>query len=74
MLSEKIQRIMMGSLLTVILYLFNIQEIMIASYLLTAVIMLVFVWAVFDFCPSLWVLRKILKEEKCQVVSVSKES
>ncbi len=63
MLSEKIQRIMMGTVLTVILYLVNIQEIMIASYLLAAVIVLVFVWAIFDFCPSLWVLRKVFKEE-----------
>ena len=67
MLSDKIQRIMMGSMLTLILYLFNIQEAMIASYLLAAVITLVFIWAFFDFCPSLWTLKKVLKEDckKC---------
>ena len=65
MLSERIQRILMGSLLTVILYLFNIQEAMIASILLTGVISLIAIWAVFDFCPSLWALRKMFKETKC---------
>jgi len=66
MLSERIQRIMMGTLLTVILYLINIQETVIASYLLAAVVVLVFVWAIFDFCPSIWALRKIFKEDSKQ--------
>jgi len=62
MLSEKIQRLMMASILMFILYLFNIQETMIASYLLSGVIFLIAVWAFFDFCPSLWALKKVLKE------------
>jgi len=67
MISEKIQRVMMGTMLAVILYLVNVQELMIASYLLAAMIGLVFVWAFFDFCPSLWTLKKLFKEEcpKC---------
>lgn len=63
MLSDKIQRTMMAAMLAVILYLVNIEQIMIASYLLTAMIVLVVVWAFADFCPSIWVLRKIFKEE-----------
>lgn len=68
MLSERIQRMMMGTMLMIILYLFNVQELVIASALLAAVIGLVFVWAVFDFCPSLWTLKKIFKEDckKCE--------
>lgn len=66
MLSERIQRVMMGSLLTIILYLFNIQEVMIASVALTGVIFLITIWAVFDFCPSLWALKKMFREEKCK--------
>ena len=63
MISEKIQRVMMATALTIILYLFNAQEIAIASYLLAGVITLVVVWAIFDFCPSLWTLKKVFKEE-----------
>ena len=63
MISDRIQRTMMGIMLTVILYLVNIQELMIASYLLTFMVVMVFSWAIFDFCPSTWGLRKILKEE-----------
>ena len=67
MISEKIQRVMMATMLTIILYLVNVQELMIASYLLAAMIGLVFIWAFFDFCPSLWTLKKVFKEEcsKC---------
>ena len=74
MLSARIQRVMMGTLLTIILYLFNIQEAMIASYLLSGVIFLIAVWAIFDFCPSLWVLKRVLKEEECKHMSLSRES
>jgi len=63
MISERIQRMMMGTLLTVILYLMNIEEVMMASYLLAAMIVLVFVWAIFDFCPSIWALKKMFKED-----------
>ena len=56
---------MMAAMLAIILYLVNIQETLIASYLLGAMIALVFVWALFDFCPSLWTLQKMFKETKC---------
>ncbi|MBE0499284.1 MAG: DUF2892 domain-containing protein [Campylobacterales bacterium] len=64
MLSDKIQRIMMGTMLVIILVLVNIQETVIASFLLGFMIVMVYVWAFFDFCPSLWMLKKGLKE-KC---------
>lgn len=64
MISEKIQRVMMATMLAVILYLVNVQELQYASYLLSAMISLVFVWAIFDFCPSLWTLKKVFKEEQ----------
>jgi len=67
MISNKIQRIMMATMLSVILYLVNIQEAVIATYLLTFMIVMVTSWAIFDFCPSVWGLQKIFKEEckKC---------
>jgi hypothetical protein len=64
MLSDKIQRIMMGTMLVIILFLVNIQETMIASILLGFMIVMVYMWAFIDFCPSLWILKKGLKE-KC---------
>ena len=62
MLGDRIQRVMMGTFLIVILYLVNTQETVIASYLLGFMITLIFVWAIFDFCPSLWALKKYCKK------------
>ena len=64
MLSERIQRVIMAMALMAILYLFNIEEAMVANYLLSGVIGLVVIWAIFDFCPSLWTLQKLFKEKK----------
>ncbi len=67
MKSDKIQRTLMGIMLSVVLYLFNTQHVMLANYLLVFIIAMIVIWAFFDFCPSLWTLRKVFKEEcsKC---------
>ena len=62
MLGDRIQRVMMGTFLMVILYLVNTQEVMIASYILAFMITLIFTWALFDFCPSLWALKRYCKK------------
>ena len=62
-MSDKIQRLMMGTFLIAILYTVNIGEIMIASYMLGFMIAMIFTWAIFDFCPSLWMLKKYFKDE-----------
>ena len=62
-MSDKIQRLMMGTFLIVILYVVNIGETMLATYLLGFMIAMVFTWAIFDFCPSLWMLKKYFKED-----------
>lgn len=62
MLGDKIQRLMMATFLVVIAYLVNIQELQIASYMLGFMITLIVVWALFDFCPSLWALKKYCKK------------
>ena len=62
-MSDKIQRLMMGTFLVIILYVVNIGETMIATYMLSFMIAMVFSWAIFDFCPSLWMLKKYFKEE-----------
>jgi len=62
MLSERIQRAIMGTILLTALILFNVQELVLANAILIFVNILIFIWAFFDFCPSLWTLKKFLKE------------
>jgi hypothetical protein len=59
MCAEKIQRFLMGIVLTVCMVLFVQGEIQIAVILQTFVILMVMVWAFTDFCPSLWIFKKI---------------
>lgn len=66
MISNMIQRSMMGIVLMLILYLFNSNATELANIALSLVIGMVFVWAFFDFCPSLWGLHKIFKDDKCK--------
>jgi len=67
MISEIIQRFMMGFMMMVALYLYNTGETMFANIILGGMTVLVLIWAIFDFCPSLWTLKKIFKDEcsKC---------
>ncbi len=67
MISERLQRVMMGIMLMIILYLYNTQEMALANYLMGFMIGMISIWAVFDFCPSLWTFKKVFKEEckKC---------
>ena len=64
MLSEKIQRTMMAFMMSISLALFYTGSTQIASAILGFVIVMTLLWAITDFCPSLWLLSKLLKEEK----------
>ena len=59
MCAEKIQRFLMAIVLTVILVLFSSGNIQLAVVLQTLVIIMVVVWALTDFCPSLWAFGKL---------------
>ncbi|MDX1294677.1 MAG: phosphoribosylaminoimidazole synthetase [Sulfurimonadaceae bacterium] len=59
MCAEKVQRFLMGIVLTVCMVLFVQGEIQIAVILQTFVILMVIIWAFTDFCPSLWIFKKI---------------
>ena len=59
MCAEKIQRFLMAIVLTVILVLFSSGNIQLAVVLQTLVIVMVVVWALTDFCPSLWAFGKL---------------
>lgn len=59
MCAEKIQRFLMAIVLTVALFLFAEGEMLYAMIIQTLVIVMVIMWALFDFCPSLWVFKKV---------------
>ncbi len=69
MCASRIQRYMMAIVLTISLYLMKFQpdlmfmEILIGEILMVFVIIMIAVWAVFDFCPSLWFLGKFMKKD-----------
>jgi len=49
----------MAIVLTVIMVLFATGQMQLAVILQTLVIVMIVVWAFTDFCPSLWVFKKI---------------
>ena len=59
MCAEKIQRFLMAIVLTLALFLFASNQMLYAMIVQTLVIVMVNVWALFDFCPSLWLFEKI---------------
>ncbi|WP_295055629.1 phosphoribosylaminoimidazole synthetase [Sulfuricurvum sp.] len=59
MCAEKIQRFLMAAVLTIALFLFADGEMLYAMILQTLVIVMVIVWALFDFCPSLWIFKRV---------------
>lgn len=59
MCAERIQRFLMAIVLTVIMVLFMLGHVQVAVVLQTFVIVMVVVWALSDFCPSIWIFRKI---------------
>jgi hypothetical protein len=60
MCAEKIQRIMMAIMLSISMYLFTAGMIQYGVMLQTFIIFVVIIWAITDFCPSLWVLQKLV--------------
>lgn len=59
MCAEKIQRFLMAIVLTAAMLLFANNQLLYAMILQTLVIVMVIVWAITDFCPSLWVFKKV---------------
>lgn len=69
MQSHRLQRLLTGTMLSLIWALFFLGESTIAFGLLAFVIAMIFAWAIFDFCPSLWFFAKVLKEENTKACS-----
>lgn len=59
MCAERIQRFLMAIVLTVAMVLFAVGEIGWGVVIQTFVILMVVIWALTDFCPSLWMFGKI---------------
>jgi hypothetical protein len=57
--AEKIQRFLMAIVLTLTMVLFASGEMQWGVILQTLVIVMVVVWALTDFCPSLWIFKKV---------------
>ncbi len=63
---QRIQRIIIAILLiaTVGILHGNANGFYIATYILIFMAVMMFVWAITDFCPSIWLLRKFLPDCK----------
>jgi len=58
MCAEKLQRLMMAGVIALAWFLISVGS-MYGSILLGFVVVMIVVWAVTDFCPSIWVLSKL---------------
>ncbi|MBN2870581.1 MAG: phosphoribosylaminoimidazole synthetase [Campylobacterales bacterium] len=59
MCAERIQRFLMAMVITISMVLFVTGQTQLAVIIQTFVIVMVVVWALSDFCPSLWLFDKI---------------
>jgi hypothetical protein len=59
MCAEKIQRFLMAIVLTLSMGLTALGHVQYGMLLQGFVILMVIVWAIKDFCPSLWVFTKL---------------
>ena len=59
MCAEKIQRLLMAIVLTISLVLFYQGFALYGMILQAFVIAMIIVWALTDFCPSIWIFTKL---------------
>lgn len=59
MCAERIQRFLMAIVLTIAMLLFANGQMFYAMIIQTFVILMVIVWALTDFCPSIWIFTKL---------------
>jgi len=56
--AEKLQRLMMASVLLLAYFLMSIGSIYGMILVIFTIVMIV-IWAITDFCPSIWILTKL---------------
>ena len=59
MCAERIQRFLMAIVLTGTMVLFMTGQAQIAVIIQSLIVLVIIVWALADFCPSLWLFKKI---------------
>jgi hypothetical protein len=59
MCAERIQRFLMAIVLIIAMLLFANGLMLYAMIIQTFVILMVIVWALTDFCPSIWIFTKL---------------
>lgn len=59
MCAERIQRFLMAIMLLLCMVLFMLNIMNWAVILQSFIILMVLVWAITDFCPSLWIFKKV---------------
>lgn len=57
--AEKLQRLMMAGVIALAWFLISSGSVY-GSFLLGFVVVMIVVWAITDFCPSIWVLSKLV--------------
>ena len=60
MCASRIQRLMTSMVLGLVLFLGLTDNVSLAIALQVFVIIMMIVWAVTNFCPSIWILKKLL--------------
>ena len=65
MCAERVTRFMTVGMLFVVMYFVGANP-MIALILLGFIAVMMTIWGAFDFCPSIWVLKKFLPSCYCE--------
>ncbi len=62
--AQRIQRLMMAIFIIASIGVLHGYDFYIGTYMLVFMAVMLFVWAIADFCPSIWMLRKFLPDCK----------
>lgn len=61
---QRVQRVMMALIILLSVGLMHMGYFFEGSYILAFVSFMIFMWAIFDFCPSIFLLKKVLPDCK----------
>jgi hypothetical protein len=74
MCAERVTRFMTVAMILLIMYLLSIGSSTIALALLAFMAIMMTIWGAFDFCPSIWMLRKFLPSCYCKCEEKKEEN
>jgi len=73
MCAERVTRFLTAGMIFVIMYFVGVNA-TIALTLLAFVAIMMVIWGAFDFCPSIWMLRKFLPSCYCECEKKEEEN